>query len=219
VWPGWLKLVIAVVAAAGQTEAQEIRLPTPQRDGKMSLERCLHLRRSVRAFAEAPLRLDEVSQLLWAAQGVTGEGGLRTAPSAGARYPLEVYFLAGKVEGLAAGIYKYRPAGHSLRQVAGGDRRRDLAQAALGQQFIAEAPGVFVIAGVYERTAQRYGERASRYVHIEVGHAGQNICLQAVALGLGSVTVGAFRDEQVKRVVGMPAEEAPLYVLPVGRRR
>lgn len=203
--------------AGGQ--AQPIRLPSPAQDGKVSLERCLTTRRSVRSFRADALKLAQVSQLLWAAQGITGAQRLRTAPSAGALYPLELYLLAGNVEGLAAGIYKYRPDGHALVRVAEEDRRRALADAALGQQFIAQAPAVFVLAGVYERTAKRYGERAPRYVHIEVGHAGQNLSLQAVALGLGSVPVGAFRDPEVRRIVGMPEEEAPLYIIPVGRPR
>lgn len=211
-------LLAATLFAAG-ARAQEVRLPPPAQDGKVSLERCLATRRSVRSFREDALRLAEVSQLLWAAQGITGGQRLRTAPSAGALYPLEVYVLAGRVESLAAGVYRYRPEAHALLRVAQEDRRAALAEAALGQQFIAQAPAVFVIAGVYERTAQRYGERAPRYVHIEAGHAGQNICLQAVALGLGSVPVGAFRDPEVKRVVGMAGEEAPLYILPVGRPR
>jgi len=211
--------MLACEAACLAGQAPELRLPAPQRDGKVSLERCLATRRSVRAYRDDALKLAELSQLLWAAQGITGGERLRTAPSAGALYPLEVYVLAGSVEGLAAGIYKYRPERHELVRVAQEDRRRALAEAALGQQFIAQAPAAFVIAGVYERTARRYGDRAPRYVHIEVGHAGQNICLQAVALGLGSVTVGAFRDPEVKRVVGLADDESPLYIIPVGRPR
>ena len=211
--------MLAFPAACPAGQVSDVRLPAPQRDGKVSLERSLATRRSVRAYRDEALKLAELSQLLWAAQGITGGDRLRTAPSAGALYPLEVYVLAGKVEGLASGIYKYRPERHELAPVAKEDRRRALADAALGQQFIAQAPAVFVIAGVYERTARRYGERAPRYVHIEVGHAGQNICLQAVALGLGSVPVGAFRDPDVKRVVGMADDEAPLYIIPVGQPR
>lgn len=203
--------------ATAEQQAAEIRLPEARREGKVSLERTLTLRRSVRAYRDAALTLADVGQLLWAAQGITAGDRFRTAPSAGALYPLEVYLVAGRVEGLPAGIYKYRPAQHALARVAGEDRRRALAEAALGQNFIVQAPVTLVISGVYERTAKRYGERAPRYVHIEVGHAGQNICLQAVALGLGSVPVGAFRDPEVKRIVGMPEEEAPLYLVPVGR--
>jgi SagB-type dehydrogenase family enzyme len=211
--------MLSCEAACLAGQASEVRLPAPQRDGKVAVERCLAIRRSVRAYREDALKLAELSQLLWAAQGMTGGDRLRTAPSAGALYPLEVYVLAGNVEGLTAGIYKYRPERHDLMRVAQQDRRRALAEAALGQQFIAQAPAVFVIAGVYERTARRYGERAPRYVHIEVGHAGQNICLQAVALGLGSVPVGAFRDPEVKRVAGLADDESPLYIIPVGRAR
>ncbi|MCS7315101.1 MAG: SagB/ThcOx family dehydrogenase [Bryobacterales bacterium] len=211
----WLVPVLVVAAACAQ--GQEIRLPPPVQDGKVSLEKCLVARRSVRSFRDEAVKLAEVSQLLWAAQGITGGQRLRTAPSAGALYPLELYLLAGKVEGLPPGVYKYRPEGHGLVRLAHEDRRAALAEAALGQQFVAQAPAVFVIAGVYERTAKRYGDRAPRYVHIEVGHAGQNLCLQAVALGLGSVPVGAFRDPEVKRVTGMAEDEAPLYILPVGR--
>lgn len=198
-------------------ETAEIRLPEPRRDGKVSLERTLALRRSVRSYRDVALSLADVGQLLWAAQGITQGERLRTAPSAGALYPLELYLVAGRVEGLGAGVYKYRPERHSLTRLAAEDRRAALAEAALGQQFIARAPATLVLAGVYERTAKRYGERAPRYVHIEIGHAGQNVCLQAVALGLGSVTVGAFRDPDVKRILGLPQEEAPLYLLPVGR--
>lgn len=212
-------LFVAFSVAGLVTPAEQIRLPRPAQDGKVSLERCLATRRSVRSFREDALKLAEISQLLWAAQGITGGQRLRTAPSAGALYPLELYLLAGRVEGIPPGVYKYRPEEHALVRTAEEDRRRALADAALGQQFIAQAPAVFVIAGVYERTAQRYGERAPRYVHMEVGHAGQNLCLQAVALGLGSVPVGAFRDPEVKRVVGMAGEETPLYILPVGRPR
>ncbi len=204
-------------SASPTQESVEIRLPEPQRDGKVSLECCLATRRSVRAYRDAALTLAEVGQLLWAAQGITGGERLRTAPSAGALYPLEVYLAAGRVERLSAGVYKYHPQRHALVRVASEDRRRALADAALGQEFIARAPATLVFAGVYQRTAKRYGDRAPRYVHIEIGHAGQNVCLQAVAMGLGSVTVGAFRDPEVKRVIGMAPEEEPLYLLPVGR--
>lgn len=216
-------LLIGLLSAGGPaaqatgSEKAEIKLPAPRREGKVSLERCLALRRSVRAYRDQAISLAEAGQLLWAAQGITAGDRLRTAPSAGALYPLELYLVAGKVEGLSAGIYKYLPASHALLPVLGEDRRRALAEAALNQMFIAEAPITIVVAAIYERTAARYGERAPRYVHIEVGHAGQNICLQAVALGLGSVTVGAFRDAEVKRIVGLAPEEQPLYLLPVGR--
>lgn len=220
----WLEVVVGLALAgigpaSAAAQETEIRLPAPQRDGKVSLERCLATRRSVRSFRDAPLGLVEVGQLLWAAQGITGGDRLRTAPSAGALYPLEVYLVAGRVEGLEAGIYKYRPERQALVRRAGGDRRRAIARAALGQESVAEAPVTILIAGVVSRTARRYGDRAERYMHMEAGHAGQNICLQAVALGLASVPVGAFRDDELKRAAALDGEEAPLYLFPVGRPR
>ncbi len=195
---------------------EEIQLPRPRLESAVSLEETLAARRSVREYAPGSLSLDEVGQLLWAAQGKTADWGGRTAPSAGATYPLETYLAVGEVEDLEAGLYRYRPETHSLLRVGGGDRRLSLAQAALGQRMVGEAPVTVVLAAKYERTAGRYGERAERYVHMETGHAGQNIHLQAEALGLGTVVVGAFRDEEVKRVLGI--EEEPLYLMPVGRK-
>ena len=147
----------------------------------------------------------------------TWPGGKRTAPSAGALYPLEVYVVVGKVDGLPPAIYKYKPPTHQLITVSSGDRREQLATAALGQRWIQGAPLVIVVGAVYKRTEVKYGERAARYVHIEAGHAVENVCLQAVALELGTTVVGAFKDEDVKKVVGMPEEEQPLLIVPVGR--
>jgi SagB-type dehydrogenase family enzyme len=200
-------------------EARIVELPEPALESATSLEHALAARRSVRIFAPAPLSLAEVSQLCWAAQGITDEEGLRTAPSAGALYPLELYVVAGAVLDLAPGVYLYRPDGHRLIDRGAGDARPVLAAAALGQECIAAAPVVLVLAGSLERTAAKYGERAERYVSIEVGHAAQNVCLQAVALGLGTVMVGAFEDARVASALGLPAEEQPLALLPVGRPR
>ncbi|MEJ2744095.1 MAG: SagB/ThcOx family dehydrogenase, partial [bacterium] len=181
----------------------EIALPPPSLKGGLSVAEALHRRRSVRDYAKGPLSIPEVSQLLWSAQGITQRaGGLRAAPSAGATYPLEVYLVAGNVKGLKAGIYRYIPARHALLRVAEGDVRAKLCDAALGQQCVKEAPAVLVLAAVYARTAARYGERAERYVDIEVGHAGENVYLQAEAMGLGTVAVGAFSDTAVKKILG-----------------
>ena len=224
-------LVMAVVLAApcrGQTPATGnppatnkpavvIKLPQPREDGKTSVESALRHRRSTRQFRDTPLTLAEVSQLLWAAQGITGAEGRRTAPSAGALYPLEVFVVAGNVEGLSAGVYRYRPGEHDLSLVTDGDRRVKLAAAAQEQIWLKGAPAIIVITGVYERTAARYKERAERYVRIEAGHASQNVQLQAVALDLGTVIVGAFDDDRVKRELGLAADEQPLCLLPVGR--
>lgn len=199
------------------TRAGQVKLPEPRRDGKMSLEEALAKRRSVREFKRDALSLADVSQLLWSAQGITAPGGKRTAPSAGATYPLELLLVAGNVEGLAPGVYRYRPAEHDLLGLVEGDRRKRLAAAALGQEFVADAPITIGFAAVYERTARRYGPRAERYVHFEVGHAVENAHLQAVALGLGAVVVGAFNDAEVKQVLGLSGAEEPLCLLPVGK--
>ncbi len=215
--------------AAGQ--AALIRLPPPATTGGAPLTTALAGRRSVRDFAATPLRLPDVAQLLWAAPGVTraeptapptwqpqwGEwrGGRRTAPSAGAMYPLELYLLAGAVDGLEAGLYRYVPQQHALARVGAPDRAA-LAAAALGQGMLARAPAVVIVTGVYARTAAKYGERAPRYVHIEVGAAAENLLLQAEALGLGGVFIGAFRDQAVREALGLPAEHEPLGLLPIG---
>ncbi len=176
-------------------------------------------RRSVREYVSLPLSLEDISQLLWAAQGITSDWGGRTAPSAGALYPLEVYLVVGDVDGLESGVYKYQPQEHALIRVGDSDVRSELASAALEQSFIAQGAVDIVIAAVYERTTRKYGDRGVRYVHMEAGHAAQNIYLEAVALDLGTVTVGAFSDERVKDVLGMPESEVPLYIMPVGRKR
>lgn len=197
----------------------EVALPEPRLVGEVSVERALALRRSVREFAREPLSLSAVSQLLWAAQGITDPSGLRTAPSAGALYPLEVYLVVGAVSGARPGVYRYDPRRHRLVLVAEGDARKGVAEAALGQSWVAEAPAIVVLAAVYQRTARKYGERAARYVHMEAGHAAQNVYLQAGALGLGTTMVGAMRDEELARVLGLPNQAKPLGLLPVGKPR
>jgi len=199
-----------------QERARIITLPEPRQDGEMSVEAALRERQSVREYSGDPVTLAELSQLLWAAQGVTHSRGRRTAPSAGALYPLELYVVAGRVDGLEKGLYRYRIGDHDLLEVSREDLQGELTAAALGQECIADAAAVIVVAGVVERSAVKYGERALRYVHMEVGAVAENIYLQATALGLGTVYVGAFRDAQVKRVLRMP-EEDPFAILPVGR--
>lgn len=192
----------------------DIALPPPRPTGPIAVEQALARRRSIRQFAARDLTLEHVGQLLWAAQGVTEPSrGLRTAPSAGALYPLEVYAVK------RDGVFRYVAQGHKLVRLSKRDARAALANAALGQSAVRDAPLDIVIAAIYERTRVKYGARAERYVHIEVGHVGQNIHLQAVALGLGSVSIGAFDDGAVARVLGLPAAEQPLYIIPVGSRR
>lgn len=193
------------------SEGQIIELPPPAITGEMSLEEAFQSRRSIRQYSDQTLSLQEISQLLWAAQGVTSPQDYRTAPSAGALYPLEVYILT------QVGVYRYYPLTHSLEMILEGDLRRKLYEAALEQDSILEAPVVFVIAAVYERTEVKYGEeRTPRYVHLEAGHATQNLLLQAVSLGLGAVPIGAFHDAQVQAMLGIPSDHTPLYLIPVG---
>jgi SagB-type dehydrogenase family enzyme len=194
-----------------------LRLPQPEFTGEVPVEQALLLRRSERAFSQRALSQAELSQLLWAAQGVTSPRGYRTAPSAGALYPLEIIAVVGLSAELAPGVYRYRSAEHALVQTAAGDRREELCRAALNQRFVARAPAVVVIAAVYARACAVYGERGVRYTDMEAGHAAQNLSLQAVALGLGSVMVGAFTDTEVRRVALLAPEEEPLYLIPVGR--
>ncbi len=194
-----------------------IKLPAPKYISSTAVEEALHKRRSVRDFKDAPLTISEVSQLLWAAQGTVGARYRRTVPSAGALYPLELYIVAGNVTGLTAGVYRYLPEGHELLGIVSGDRRSNLCDAALGQSSIRRAPAVIVISAVYERTTSKYGERGIRYVHMEAGHAAQNVYLQTVSLGLGTVVIGAFRDEEIRKIMKMSDRERPLYIMPVGR--
>jgi len=196
---------------------KNVRLPVPAIEGKVSVEEAIKKRRSRRNFKDKALNLSQISQILWSAQGITEEKGYkRAAPSAGALYPLEIYLVVKKVEKLETGVYHYNPANHSVDLLLRGNYQTSLARACLGQMFIADAPISIVITAQYKRTTGKYGERGIRYVHIEVGHVGQNICLQATALGLGTVPVGAFRDEQVSKVLNLPEEYKPLYVLPIG---
>ena len=195
-----------------------VRLQEPQRDGQLSVERALAERRSSRHFTEEPVELAELSQLLWAAQGMTDDMGHRTAPSAGGLYPLEIIVAVGEVTGLAPGAYRYQPSAHELRAVGPGDRRPALRRAALDQEWVEQGAVVIVLAAVYQRTMRKYGDRGRRYVHIEVGHAAQNVYLQAASLGLGTVLVGAFDDDEVRTALDLGVEEHPLALMPVGRK-
>jgi len=199
---------------------EKLKLPRPSYDSEVSVEHALRVRRSIREYSGEPLGIQQVSQLLWAAQGITDKlNGFRTAPSAGATYPLEVYVLVkeGGVRELEPGIYHYLNRRHELELLKRGDYTRELMAACLDQEWAGEASINIVLTAIYERTTWRYGDRGIRYVHMEVGHVGQNIYLQAVSLGLGCVVIGAFYDESVKEILGV--DEAPLYVIPVGVKR
>ena len=195
--------------------SKTVNLPEPE-GKRVSVEKALRERRSVRSFKDEALSLAEISQLLWSAQGITSPRGFRAAPSAGALYPLEIYLVAGNVENLADGVYRYVPEKHELEKIAGGDKRTELYKSALGQRAVLDAPAGFVISAVYNRTTRKYGERGIRYVHMEAGHAAQNLCLQAISLDLATVVIGAFTDRDVKEILSVKKGEEPLYIIPAG---
>ncbi|WP_456398695.1 SagB/ThcOx family dehydrogenase [Palaeococcus sp. (in: euryarchaeotes)] len=195
-----------------------IKLPEPRLKGEMSVEEAIAKRRSIRTYKNKPLTLEELSQLLWASQGITEEKRkFRSAPSAGATYPFEIYIVVGNVEGVKAGIYHYDPFEHTIALIEEGDFRKALQKAALDQEWVGKAAVDIILVAFYERTTNYYGERGYRYVHMEAGHIGENIYLEATALGLGTVAVGAFHDEQVAEVIG--TDGVPLYIFPVGHVR
>lgn len=208
--PAGLIIPIALFSTAlafGET----IRLPQANVEGSMSLEQCIAKRRSIRRFAAKSLSVEQIGQLLWSAQGITDtKSGLRSAPSAGALYPLETYVV------LPAGIYRYDPARHELKRIVEGDRRLELQKASLDQDAVGSAPAVFVFTAVFERTSVKYRRRADLYVPLEVGHAAQNLLLQATAQGLAGVPVGAFEERRVAEVVRLSKSERALYLVPVG---
>lgn len=196
-----------------------IYLPSPSEKGGMSLKEAIARRRSVRHFISESISRSQLSQILWAAGGINTSSRYRTVPSAGATYPLEIFVVCGQntVEQIDEGIYHYNTDSHSLTLHHKGDVRLELAEAASDQEFVYQAPVDIVICADYERTTRRYGRRGERYVHMEVGHAGQNIYLQATALGLATVAVGAFSDEQVSQVLELDVRYHPLYIMPIGK--
>lgn len=195
-----------------------IKLPEPRKKGRISVEEALNTRRSIRKYSGQPLSLQEVGQLLWAAQGITNKKGRRTAPSAGALYPIEVYLVAGEVSNLQSGIYRYIPQWHSLELHIEGDWREKLCTAALNQEYIRDAPASILISAVFDRTRRKYGRsRGARYAGMEAGNVSQNICLQAVVLKLGTVFVGAFKDSKISCIFDMEDDESPLAIMPVGK--
>ena len=219
-----LTLVNGLNAQSNRNEGDMITLPKPKLESKISVEEALSGRRSKRSYQSEPLSLSEVSQLLWAAYGVTKpsasglRGGLKTAPSAGATYPLEVYLVAGEVDGLEKGIYRYLPEHHALQKVFTGDKRAELCAAAHSQSMVRNAPALIVYTAIYERTTGRYGSRGKeRYVCMDLGHSAQNVYLQAYSLGIGTCAVGAFDDSALKKALPVAKNEIPLYIMPLGK--
>ena len=212
--------VFIVMLAQGAAAAEgTVKLPEPRREGGMSVEQAIHERRSVRSFSDAGLSMNDVSQLLWAAGGQTIDGitgPTRAYASAGGIYPLDIYLVVGKVELLRPGVYRYDWKEHSLKMVSEGDKRASLAQASQGQSMIQNAPATIVITVEPGKVFSRYGDRGvSRYISMDAGHLGQNVSLEAQSLGLGTVMVGAFTDNEVMEVMGLK-KEMPIYIIPVG---
>jgi SagB-type dehydrogenase family enzyme len=213
-----IALLPALVAAAPEKEG--IKLPPPRHDGTFSLDRALAERRSVRVIKDEPIMIEEVSQLLWATQGVSDtKTGHRTVPSAMAVYPVEVYLIAGKVKTLPAGIYHYAPQGHLLVQKAAGDNIKEFCATAVSrQEWVTRVPAIVIITGVKERMTNKTGERGAPWVYVEAGLAAQNFFLEAVALGLGSTYVGGFEPDKVSSFLRLSPGEEPIAVLPVGKK-
>ena len=215
-------LLVLTVPGNAIGEKSILLLPEQKTKGLVSLEAALASRRTHRSFQEKPLLLEELAQLLWAAQGITGANGtFRAAPSAGALYPLDLYAVVGEasVKGLDEGIYRYLPSQHGLEQVASTDLRAEMAQACLRQTWMAGASVSLVLTTEYGRIEGKYGTRGRRYALIEVGHAAQNIFLQAEALGLGAGIVGAFDDAGLAKALHLPRAHEPLIVMPVGHTK
>lgn len=205
--------MVSCAATTPEPEVAEvpvIALPSPRTTGGAGLDDVLASRRSIRDFSDRRLTSEEVSQLLWAAQGITAEWGGRTAPSAGALYPIEIYVAT------PDGLLHYLPEGHRAERLGDIDVRASLASSAGDQGALVDAPVVIVISSVIGRTEAKYGGRAERYVYLEAGHICQNILLEATALGLGAVPIGAFSDGEVRDVLGLPPDHTPVYLVPVG---
>jgi SagB-type dehydrogenase family enzyme len=219
-----LLLLFPAVLPAGSSSSPSpqdrvIELPGPSLSG-LTVEQAIQARRSIRRYSDRPLSLEQLSQLAFAAQGITDRSGsrpLRAAPSAGALYPIELYIAVHRVADVPPGLYHYRPESHVLETVRPGDLQADLTTGCLGQSFVGKANAVFIMTAVFDRTTRRYGSRGERYVHMEAGHISQNLYLQAVSLGLGSVAVGAFRDEDLDRLLDLGSSpETCLYLHAVG---
>jgi SagB-type dehydrogenase family enzyme len=192
-----------------------IKLPRADFRGKI-IEDCIRERMSKRYYRAEPLKIEEVAQILWAAQGMINKEK-RSAPSAGATYPLKLYAMCGNVDGLEKGLYLYLSQEHALEEKINEDLRKSLCKCALNQEWIEKAALVLIFVAVYKRTTMYYGERGTMYVHIETGHSAQNVYLECVSMGLGTVAVGAFHPGEVKKLLLLSKEEEPLYIMPIGR--
>ncbi len=213
---------------ANSQKSEIVKLPQPKYDSDISVEKALLNRRSIRSYSQTPMTIEQISQLLWSAYGITKidssqeyyRGGFRTAPSAGALYPLEIYIVAGNVSGLQKGIYKYNSVKHHLEMVVSSDKRDELSKAIVKGYRIQESSVVIIYSAIFERTTQKYGQRGrERYVWIEAGHSAQNLYLQSYALGVGMCVNGAFNDEVISEVLQLPVGEEPVYLITVGVKK
>jgi len=217
---GFVALATAAMLENSKQKASEvIKLPEPHIDDGISVEKALKERRAIRRLTGEPLTQDEISQLLWAAQGITDDKGHRTAPSAMTRYPLEIYLLAGNVTGLPPGIYHYSPQGHNLIVIKSGNMIPELFKSSSSRaDWREKAPAIFVITGVFERMKKIPGQDSSRFVFIEAGTAAENLLLEVASLGLGSTYTAGFDENKTKECLGLPQGEEPIGILPVGRK-
>ncbi len=213
-----LALLLSIQLSFGE-ENRIIKLPELKKDSDFSIEKAISQRRSTRSFSSRSLTLNDISTLLWAGQGITSKSGLRAAPSAEALYPIELYLVAYNVDSLFPGIYKYYPFEHSLRLIKKGNFRNSLSTAALGQECIRDSAAVVVISAVFERTTKKYGERGRNYVYFEAGCVAENIHLLSERLGIGTVVVGAFFDEDVKNLISLEKNEVPIALMPIGYKK
>ena len=216
--PGCGKSDDKVGAEPTPDNSEIIQLPEPRLNSDVSLEESLYNRRSTRNYSNEPVTIQEVAQLLWAAQGITDAAGHRAAPSAVASYPLSIYIVAGNVPEIMDGVYIYDPVDHSMKRSIDGDIRNELAVASMGQASVRQGAVSFVVTVDYGKMAARFGDKGERFGTLEAGHAAQKLCLQATALDLGLVTAGAIYDDQVVEVLDLPENLTPLYVIPVGRK-
>ncbi len=200
----------------GEQVEMIVKLPAPRTGGSMSLEQALSVRRSVRSYRDKPVSLEDLGQLLWSVQGCSDQEGHRTAPSAGALYPLEMYAVVGAINGLEAGVYHYAPADHALSKRLDGDLRQQVAKISLEQMWVSQASWLAVFCAVPQRVTDKYGPNSRLFVDMEVGHAAQNLLLQAVALGMGTCVVGAFKADQLRDALQIPQSQLPLLIVPVG---
>ena len=216
----FLTAIMALSDSSNQMTADVITLQAPHTDGGMSVEKALLERRSVRSFTNESLTLDEVSQLCWAAQGVTDDKGHRTSPSAMATYPLEVYLLAGNVTGLPSGVYHYFPQGHNLTTISLGNKIPELFNSSMGgkEDWRKGSPAVFIVTGVFERINKIPGQDLSRFVYVEAGTASENLLLEVVSLGLGATYTAGFDENKTKEYLGLKSGETPIGILPVGHK-